>query len=191
MFEFPIQATKKICDAQGGSLIELGRSPALQVCASHAGETLRFIDAALQQRFDKLLANGSRDLLSSVFSGALAMPAKNALLQVAANKDVQPASRQTPVANGQNEDLGNVKCGPIPDCGLLYDMLSIRWGEYKDRVDELKKEMDDNAAAWRQTRNDLDAQIVSLKSSLDACTRTLSDATSAKNSNQHELEEKQ
>ena len=145
----------------------------------------------MQQRFDKLLANGSRHLLSSVFSGAFAMPAKNALLQVAANKDVQPASWQTPVANGQNEDLGKLKCGPIPDCGLLNDMLSIRWGEYKDRVDELKKEMDDNAAAWRQTRNDLDAHIVSLKSSLDACTRTLSDATSAKNSNQHELEEKQ
>ena len=35
-------------------------------------------------------------------------------MQVTATEDVQPASSETPVAAGQNEDLEDAKCGPIP-----------------------------------------------------------------------------
>ena len=63
VLDFFIKTTKDICDARKGSLIELGCSPELQVCSSQEGETLRFVDVALQQRFDKLVAKGSQDLL--------------------------------------------------------------------------------------------------------------------------------
>jgi chromosome segregation ATPase len=62
---------------------------------------------------------------------------------------------------------------------------------YKDRVDELKNEMDNNFAAWDDLKNDFDSQIEELNSKLDSCTRKLSAATAAKNQNQHELAEKE
>ena len=77
------------------------------------------------------------------------------LLQEGDMKHAQPMTKATakvPVTSGQNDEFGALKCGPIPDCGLLYDTLSLEWGGYKDQVDELKKLMADNAAAWDQMR---------------------------------------
>ena len=59
VFDFLIKAPKETCDAQRGSLIELGHLPRLQRGASHAGETLLSADATLQQRFDNLFAKES------------------------------------------------------------------------------------------------------------------------------------
>ena len=87
------------------------------------------------------------------------------------------------MANGPNKDLGSIKCGPIPNCGLLYDTLSIQWGEYK--------EMDTNYAQWFSLKADYDAQTPLSEASLNACIRRLPDATAAKNFSQQELEEKQ
>jgi hypothetical protein len=186
VFDFLIRATKKICDAQAVTLIELNHRPSLQVCSSNQGTVLRFDDARLQAKFDRVLAKASHDLLSSTLSRAVARP--SGLLQF---NDGQPAKTKTPVTSGQADDFGDIKCGPIPDCGLLFDTLSLQWGMFKDRVDELKAEMDANAAAWDDLKADFDAQVASLGDKLDACTRTLSEATSSKNREGQELAEKE
>ena len=41
---------------------------------------------------------------------------------------------------------GGIMCSPdSPDCGLLHNKLSLMWGDYKDKVDELTMEMNKNA----------------------------------------------
>jgi hypothetical protein len=188
VFDFLIKTTKKICDAQANSFIQTGH-PEMELCSSKHGGAFRFSDSKLQQKFDQVLAKGSHDLLSGPLSQMLSRPMT--LVQLVASKDAQPAKEKTPVTSGQADDFGDIKCGPIPDCGLLYDTLSLQWGMYKDRVDELKNEMDENEEAWNVLKADLDAQIQSLNDKLDRCTRELSEATAAKNKNQHELEQKQ
>ena len=114
-------------------------------------------------------------------------------LQDGERKYGQPASAksQTPVTSGQSDEFGDMKCGPIPDCGLLYDTLSLEWAGYKDQVDELTKLMADNAAAWASLKADFDAQIDSLIAALDECVSQLVEATTAKNADQQELAEKE
>merc|ERR1719224_415289 len=121
----------------------------------------------MQAKFDKVLAKGSHDLKNQALARVASHPA---LVQIA-----QPDPVKAPVQSGQADDFGDIKCGPIPDCGLLYDTLSLQWGMYKDRVDELKSEMDDNLATWLALKQDFDSQISSLSDALDACTRQLSD----------------
>jgi len=187
VFDFLIKTTKSICDSQSGLLLADVKGQKMEVCETHGESTLRFSDVAMQQKFDRLLVKGSKSLL------------RNALMKTRSTKVSllqQPASAQStgpkvPTIEGQADEFGDMKCGPIPDCGLLYDTLSLEWGGYKDQVDELKKLMADNAAAWAELKADFDAQIDSLTAALDECVGQLAEATAAKNADQQELAEKE
>ena len=51
-------------------------------------------------------------------------------------------------------------CSPDPpDCGLLHDKLSLMWGDYKDKVDELTMEMNKNAFMFEELKMELNDQI--------------------------------
>jgi len=51
-------------------------------------------------------------------------------------------------------------CGPDPpDCALLHDKLSLMWGEYKDKVDELTMEMMKNMVEFEELKANLNSQI--------------------------------
>merc|ERR1719240_2600149 len=164
----------------------------MQLCDARDGSSLRFSDVALQKKFDRLLMKGSRDILKSTLLKTQSRKPSVSLLQDGESKHLQPASAKTktPVTSGQNDEFGDMKCGPIPDCGLLYDTLSLEWGGYKDQVDELTKLMADNAAAWASLKADFDAQIDSLTAAQDECVGQLAEATAAKNADQQELAEK-
>ena len=41
----------------------------------------------------------------------------------------------------------------IPDCGLLQDKLSLMWGDYKDKIDELTMEVNKKRLIHRRTRD--------------------------------------
>merc|ERR1719160_2170296 len=140
-----------------------------------------------------MLMKGSRDLLKNTLMRARSSKSSVSLLQDGEQKHAQPATAKskTPVTQGQDDEFGDMKCGPIPDCGLLYDTLSLEWGGYKDQVDELKKLMADNAAAWATLKAGFDAQIASLTAELDECVGQLAEATAAKNADQQELAEKE
>ena len=57
-------------------------------------------------------------------------------------------------------------CSPDPpDCGLLHDKLSLMWGDYKDKVDELTMEMNKNAFMFEELKMELNDQIQILSNS--------------------------
>merc|ERR1719329_1231386 len=74
-------------------------------------------------------------------------------------------------------------CPPTPpDCGLLHDKLSLLWGEYKDKVDELQ---------WEELKFNLNAQIKILTSSKARFSMQLSEARSNMAADREEKKEKE
>merc|ERR1719498_1236096 len=49
--------------------------------------------------------------------------------------------------------------GGPPDCGLLHDKMSLMWGEYKDKVDELQQHMDKDEFQYEEFKYNLNTQI--------------------------------
>merc|ERR1712225_95198 len=56
-----------------------------------------------------------------------------------------PPVPKDPVVKRLDITVGSVKCPTEPpDCGLLHDNMSLKWGEFKDDVDKLQAIMDKN-----------------------------------------------
>merc|ERR1712224_845926 len=76
---------------------------------------------------------------------------------------VPPPVDETPVAGEEGPaggDMAFKRCSPDPpDCGLLHDKLSLLWGDYKDKVDELTMEMNKNAFMFEELKITLNDQI--------------------------------
>ena len=62
--------------------------------------------------------------------------------------------------------------------------------EKGSQVDELKKTMDENAAAWQELKTGYDNEILSLVAAQDICVAQLADATGKKNADMQEHAEK-
>jgi len=74
---------------------------------------------------------------------------------------------------------GGIMCSPDPpDCGLLHDKLSMMWGEYKDKVDELTMEMNKNAYMFEELKILLNDQITMLANTKARFAMMLSEARS-------------
>jgi len=74
---------------------------------------------------------------------------------------------------------GGIMCSPEPpDCGLLHDKLSLMWGDYKDKVDELTMEMNKNAYLFEELQITLNDQIQLLANSKARFAMMLSEARS-------------
>ena len=65
-----------------------------------------------------------------------------------------------------------------PDCGLLHVKLSLMWGDYKDKVDELTMEMNKNAFMFEELKMELNDQIQILSNSKARFSMMLSEARS-------------
>jgi hypothetical protein len=64
------------------------------------------------------------------------------------------------------------------DCGLLHDKLSLMWGEYKDKVDELTMEMNKNEFMFEELKIMLNDQITLLSNTKARFAMMLSEARS-------------
>ena len=74
---------------------------------------------------------------------------------------------------------GGIMCSPDPpDCGLLHDKLSLMWGDYKDKVDELTMEMNKNAYLFEELKITLNDQITMLANTKARFAMMLSEARS-------------
>jgi len=83
-------------------------------------------------------------------------------------------------------------CPPTPpDCGLLHDKLSLLWGDYKDKVDELMMEMNKNAFEWEELKYNLNSQLKVLTSSKSRFSMLLSEARSNMAADRSEKKEKE
>merc|ERR1719329_718768 len=87
---------------------------------------------------------------------------------------------------------GGIMCSPEPpDCGLLHDKLSLMWGDYKDKVDELTMEMNKNAYLFEELQITLNDQIKILVNSKARFSMLLSEARSNLAADREEVKSKQ
>merc|ERR1719345_667372 len=93
-------------------------------------------------------------------------------------------------AGGEDECMKS--CGPDPpDCGLLHDKLSLMWGEYKDKVDELTMEMNKNAYMFEELKILLNDQITMLANTKARFAMMLSEARSNLAADRSEVKSKE
>ena len=113
---------------------------------------------------------------------------------------VPPPVDETPVKGADGADCMSSgdpsdcmkSCPPTPpDCGLLHDKLSLLWGDYKDKVDELQMEMNKNEFEWEELKYNLNAQIKGLSSSKSRFSMQLSEARSNMAADREEKKEKE
>jgi len=87
---------------------------------------------------------------------------------------------------------GGIMCSPDPpDCGLLHDKLSLMWGDYKDKVDELTMEMNKNAYLFEELKIELNDQIQILSNSKARFSMMLSEARSNLAADREEVKAKE
>jgi len=87
---------------------------------------------------------------------------------------------------------GGIMCSPDPpDCGLLHDKLSLMWGDYKDKVDELTMEMNKNAFLFEELKITLNDQIQLLSNSKARFSMMLSEARSNLAADREEVKAKE
>jgi hypothetical protein len=92
-------------------------------------------------------------------------------------------------AGGEDECMKS--CGPDPpDCGLLHDKLSLMWGEYKDKVEELTMEMMKNFVLFTEMKENLNAQIRMLSAAKARFQQLLAEARSNLAADRTEVKEK-
>jgi len=152
-----------------------------RVCETQCGrKTLRFDEQKTAEKYSKMLTPRAKksidQILRSVESSSfLQQPTTDNITTVpppkteVAGEDGKPCTmalaRDTAVvcagsAAGGAGYMCMRSCGPDPiDCGLLHDKLSLMWGEYKDKVDELTMEMMKNQVEFEELKMNLNAQI--------------------------------
>jgi len=87
---------------------------------------------------------------------------------------------------------GGIMCSPDPpDCGLLHDKLSLMWGDYKDKVDELTMEMNKNAFLFEELKITLNDQISILANSKARFSMMLSESRSNLAADREEVKAKE
>merc|ERR1719473_1011768 len=83
-------------------------------------------------------------------------------------------------------------CPPTPpDCGLLHDKLSLMWGDYKDKVDELQMEMNKNEFEFEELKFNLNDQIRVMTSSKARFSMQLAESRSNMAADREEKKEKE
>jgi hypothetical protein len=87
---------------------------------------------------------------------------------------------------------GGIMCSPDPpDCGLLHDKLSLMWGDYKDKVDELTMDMNKNAFMFEELKITLNDQITLLANTKARFSMMLSEARSNLAADREEVKAKE
>jgi len=87
---------------------------------------------------------------------------------------------------------GGIMCSPDPpDCGLLHDKLSLMWGDYKDKVDELTMEMNKNEFMFEELKMELNDQIQILTNSKARFSMMLSESRSNLAADREEVKAKE
>jgi len=205
VFTFILTFTK--C-ADATSLLQTreGHAKGSRICQTHSGESvLAFDDKSMQKKYERLLTPKSRKMISSVLGVVQADHEQHAsLLQMYQPMNtttaVPPPVDEAPVKGAEGPDCmssGNPadcmkSCPPTPpDCGLLHDKLSLMWGDYKDKVDELMMEMNKNEFEWEELKFNLNAQLKVLSSSKGRFSMLLSEARSNMAADREEKKEKE
>lgn len=160
----------------------------IRVCEAQSGKQMvLFSDSHLQEKYEHLLTPKIRLLISNVLLSVSGNRSPGSFLQMQQPMNtttaVPPPVDPTPVAGEEGQvcsgDDCMKSCPPNPpDCGLLHDKLSLLWGDYKDKVDELQMEMNKNEFEWEELKLNLNEQLKALTSSKARFSTLLAEARS-------------
>jgi hypothetical protein len=186
VFQFVMVFTK--CPDEPGSLAQI------KVCQTKSGtRVLSFADKTANEKYQKLLTPVAKRQLD----GLLQSLAPTSLLQQPVNQNDTEDSNsinfiKTPVQDGMDAMAASLSCSPdmVPDCGLLHDKLSLMWGAFKDKVDELTMEMMKNEYEFHELKTNLNGQIDLLKAAKARLNELLAEARSNLASDNEELKTK-
>jgi len=203
------------------SLLQKSSVNETRICAiKGGGHSMCFHDHSAQTRFNQMMSKSSKQSISQILEqvegGHLtSFLQDNQAPTTTANPALAAAmtADSTPVAGGDEPmpqgfvpapfccEAYGVSCGPQgggimcspepPDCGLLHDKLSLMWGDYKDKVDELTMEMNKNAYLFEELKITLNDQIKILTNSKARFSMMLSEARSNLAADREEVKAKQ
>jgi hypothetical protein len=190
-----------------------------RICAIRGGgHSMCFNDHARQAKFNQMMSRSSKHsistLLQEVEGGRLHVEeeqaptttANPAIAAAMANEGSPVAGADEPLPKGFVPapfccEAYGVSCGPSgggimcspdpPDCGLLHDKLSLMWGDYKDKVDELTMEMNKNAYMFEELKITLNDQITLLANTKARFAMMLSEARSNLAADREEVKAKE
>jgi hypothetical protein len=168
----------------------------MKVCESRAGQrSFVFKDHEADRKYNKMLTPAAKKEISRVlrtFGGE----GTSLLQQPPANstENLAPPSKQSkaPVKDGASPQEASLACNPdmVPDCALLHDKLSLMWGEFKDKVDELTYEMMKNEFEFNELKTNLNGQITMLTNKKATLNQLLAEARGNLANDNEELSQK-
>jgi hypothetical protein len=162
VFQFILVFTK--CkDATSLSQVKLCQSP-------DGSHILRFQDSSANEKYNKMLTATAKKEVNRLLTS---------LVQQPTNTTEAPAKiPKAPVKDGMDAMEASLACNPdtVPDCALLHDKLSLMWGEFKDKVDELTMIMMKNEYEFGELKTNLNNQLEMLKSAKARLNQLLGEA---------------
>jgi len=175
VFQFVMEETK--CEGTEASLAQY------QVCHTHSGtRALRFADEATEAKYQKLLTPQALRRLDHLLKS---LEHQNVVFFQQPAKQAQTAPvKKEGVVDGATPFEINQKCTDVTAqckedcCGKLHDMLSLMWGEHKDKVDELTMIMMRNQYEFMELKTNLNSQIDILKTAKARLNELLGEARS-------------
>merc|ERR1719446_823891 len=162
----------------------------LKVCQQHGRHTFVFADKKTNDKYNALLTPTARRevdrLLKSFDSTSFLQQAPGNVTKVPPVKD------KAPVKDGASSEEASLACNPdsTPDCALLHDKLSLMWGEFKDKVDELTMIMMKNEFEFTELKTNLNNQIEMLKAAKARLNQLLGEARANLANDNEELVQK-
>jgi hypothetical protein len=157
----------------------------VKVCQTASGShVLAFSSEDANRKYQKMLTPTAQKEVHYLLSS---------LIQQPMNTSGPPTKvAKAPVQDGASPGEASLACNPdmTPDCALLHDKLSLMWGEFKDKVDELTMVMMKNEYEFNELKTNLNNQIEMLKSAKARLNQLLGEARANLAADNEELKQK-
>jgi hypothetical protein len=158
----------------------------VKVCQARDGSrTFMFHDSSANEKYSKMLTNTAKREVNRLLTSLVQQPAGNSS---------EPPSKvaKAPVQDGMSAMEASLACNPdtVPDCALLHDKLSLMWGEFKDKVDELTMIMMKNEYEFGELKTNLNNQLEMLKAAKARLNQLLAEARANLAADNEELKQK-
>merc|ERR1719443_2378854 len=157
----------------------------VKVCQTSSGaHVLSFQNEEANRKYQKILTPTARREVNRLLSSFVQQPM---------NASEPPAKiPKAPVKDGMSAMEASLACNPdtVPDCALLHDKLSLMWGEFKDKVDELTMIMMKNEYEFNELKTNLNNQIEMLKAAKARLNQLLGEARANLAADNEELKQK-
>merc|ERR1719443_2097475 len=157
----------------------------VKVCQTAEGaHVLSFQNDDANRKYQKMLTPTARKEVDRLLSSFVQQP----------QNTTEPPAKipKTPVKDGMSSMEASLACNPdtVPDCALLHDKLSLMWGEFKDKVDELTMVMMKNEYEFNELKTNLNNQIEMLKAAKARLNQLLGEARANLAADNEELKQK-